>query len=191
MADVRGEVTELLAELRRGRKDALERLLPMVYQELRRIAGAQMRNERAGHTLQPTALVHELYFRLVDQSRTDWQNRAQFFAISAQLMRRLLVDHVRRRQASKRGIPVRLDEEIFERSPGANQAEEILVVDDVLNRLSELDPRQARVVELRYFGGLSVEETAEVLGIAARTVKLDWAMAKGWMQSQLSPRGRL
>ena len=157
MADARGEVTELLAELKLGRKDALDRLMPLVYRELRRIAGHQMRDERVGHTLQPTALVHEAFLRLVDQSRADWQNRAQFLGVSAQLMRRLLVDHARRRHAAKRGIPITMNEEIFRQSPG----------------------------------GLSVEETAEALGIATRTVKLDWAMAKGWMKSQLSPGGRL
>jgi RNA polymerase sigma factor (TIGR02999 family) len=190
MVDARGEVTELLAELRLGRKDALDRLMPLVYRELRRIAGNQMRDERVGHTLQPTALVHEAFLRLVDQSRADWQSRAQFLGVSAQLMRRLLVDHARKRHAAKRGIPVTLNEEILQRNPGADQTEEILAVDEVLARLGELDPRQARVVELRYFGGLSVEETAEAMGIATRTVKLDWAMAKGWMQSQLSPGAR-
>jgi len=190
MADARGEVTGLLAELKLGSKDALGRLLPLVYRELRRIAGHQMRDERVGHTLEPTALVHEAFLRLVDQSRADWQNRAQFLGVAAQLMRRLLVDHARRRRAAKRGIPVTLNEEIFQRSPGADQTEEILAVNQVLERLTEMDPRQARVVELRYFGGLTVEETAEAMGIAPRTVKLEWAMAKGWMQSQLSPRGR-
>jgi RNA polymerase sigma factor (TIGR02999 family) len=189
VADVRGEVTELLGELKLGRKETLDRLMPLVYRELRRIAGHQMRDERVGHTLQPTALVHEAFLRLVDQSRADWQNRAQFLGVSAQLMRRLLVDHARRRRAAKRGIPVTLNEEIFRQSPGADQTEEILAVDEVLARLAALDPRQARVVELRYFGGLSVEETAEAMGIAPRTVKLDWAMAKGWMKSQLSPGG--
>ena len=187
MAEARGEVTGLLAELKLGRKDALDRLMPLVYRELRRIAGNQMRDERVGHTLQPTALVHEAFLRLVEQSRADWQNRAQFVGVSAQLMRRLLVDHARRGHAAKRGIPITLNEEIFQRSPGGDQTEEILAVDEVLARLTKLDPRQARVVELRYFGGLSVEETAEAMGIATRTVKLDWAMAKGWMKSQLSP----
>jgi len=185
MADTRGEVTALLAELKLGRKDALERLMPLVYGELRRIAVNQMRAERTGHTLQPTALVHEAFLRLVDQSRADWQNRAQFFGVAAQLMRRLLVDYERRRHASKRGIAITLNEEIFPASPGAGQIEEILAVDQVLDRLAQLDARQARVVELRYFGGLSVEETAEATGIAPRTVKLDWASAKGWMRSQL------
>ena len=191
VAEARGEVTELLAELKFGRKDALDRLIPLVYRELRRIAGNQMRDERVGHTLQPTALVHEAFLRLVEQSRADWQNRAQFFGVSAQLMRRLLVDHARRRRAAKRGIPITLNEEIFRRSPSGDQTEEILAVDEVLARLTKLDPRQARVVELRYFGGLSVEETAAAMGIATRTVKLDWAMAKAWMKSQLSPGGRL
>jgi len=189
MGDARGEVTELLTELKLGSKDALDRLMPLVYRELRRIAGHHMQDERVGHTLQPTALVHEAFLRLVDQDRADWQNRAQFVGVAAHLMRRLLVDHARRRRAAKRGIPVTLNEEIHPRNPGADQTEEILTVDQVLVRLAELEPRQARVVELRYFGGLTVEETAEAMGIAPRTVKLDWAMAKGWLQSQLSPRG--
>jgi RNA polymerase sigma factor (TIGR02999 family) len=191
MADTPGEVTRLLDEVRLGRSDALDRLMPLVYRELRRIARQQMRGERAGHTLQPTALVHEAFLRLVDQNRGGWQNRAHFFGVAAQTMRRLLVDYARRRSAAKRTIPVTMNEEIFQRGPGANQTEEILAVDEVLEQLAELDPRQARVVELRYFGGLSLEETAEALGIATRTVKLDWAMAKGWMRSQLSGGARM
>ena len=125
-----------------------------------------MRAERVGHTLQPTALLHEAFLRLVDQSRTDWQNRAHFFGVASQLMRRLLVDHARRRHAGKRGIAVTLNEEII---PGAaaGQADTILAIDEVLGRLAKLDPRQARVVELRYFAGLSVEETAEALGVSS------------------------
>ena len=164
MADNRGEVTRLLAEMALGRSDALDRLMPLVYQELRRIARNQMRGERSGHTLQPTDLVHEAFLRLVD--------------------------HARRRCAGKRGIPVTLTEGICQRGPGADQSEEILAVHQVLGRLAELDPRQARVVELRYFGGLSVEETAEAIGVATRTVKLDWAMAKSWLKSQLSAGDR-
>lgn len=186
MADSRGEVTKLLEELRLGGSDALDRLMPVVYNELRRIARNQMRGERPGHTLQPTALVHEAFFRLIEQNRASWQNRAQFFGVAAQLMRRFLVDHARRRNAAKRGITVTLNENIYRRRPGGDQTEEILAVDEVLVQLAELDPRQARVVELRYFGGLSVEETAEAMGIATRTVKLDWALAKGWMKVQLS-----
>jgi RNA polymerase sigma-70 factor (ECF subfamily) len=141
--------------------------------------------------LQPTALVHEAFFRLVDQSRADWRNRAQFFAVAAQLMRRLLVDHARRRRAAKRGVPVTLNETICQRGAGVDHTEEVLAVDEVLDQLAQLDPRQARVVELRYFGGLSVEETAEAIGVATRTVKLDWAMAKGWLKSQLSVGARV
>ena len=186
MAGPDGEVTRLLAELRLGRSDALGQLMPVVYRELRRMASHQMRRERVGHTLQPTALVHETFLRLVEQDPRNLQNRAQFFAVAAQLMRRLLVDYARRRRAGKRAIPVTLSERIFRGGQNANPIDEILAVDQVLTRLAELDSRQARVVELRYFGGLSVEETAEVLSIATRTVKLDWAMAKGWMKSQLN-----
>ena len=179
----------LLAEARNGRRDSLERLLVVVYAELRRIARNQMRREREGHTLQPTALVHEAFLRLVDQSAAGWENRAHFFSIAAQVMRRILVDHARRRHAGKRGIPITLDEALL--SPGAAPVphEEILAVDQALNRLALLNARQASVVELRYFGGLSVDETAEILGVAERTVKLDWAMAKGWMKSQLRTEG--
>src|SRR5277367_5976482 len=136
------EVTALIAEAKLGRKDALERLMPLVYRELRRVAGRCMRDERPGHTLQATALVHEAFLRLVDQNHADWQNRAQFVAVAGQVMRRLLVDHARGRRALKRGIPVTLNEEIFNRAAGADQTEEILVVDEILERLAELDPQQ-------------------------------------------------
>jgi RNA polymerase sigma factor (TIGR02999 family) len=185
LTDSPGEVSVLLGELKLGHKDALERLMPLVYKELRRVAGYYMRGERPGHTLQPTALVHEVFLRLVDQDHADWRNRAQFVGVAAQLMRRLLVDHARGRRALKRGIAVTMNEEIFHRADGADHTEEILAVDEVLARLAELDPQQARVVELRYFGGLSVEETAAAMAISPRTVKRDWAMAKGWMKSQL------
>jgi RNA polymerase sigma factor (TIGR02999 family) len=185
MPDLSQEVTELLAEVKLGRKDAFDRLMPLVYRELRRVAGHQLRGERVGHTLQATALVHEAFLRLVDQSHADWESRAHFFAAAAQLMRRLLVDYARRRGAAKRGVPVTLNEEIFPGNSASDQTEEILAVDQVLERLAALDPRQARVVELRYFGGLSVEETAEVMGVSTRTVKLDWAMAKSWMKERL------
>jgi RNA polymerase sigma factor (TIGR02999 family) len=148
-----------------------------------------MRDERPGHTLQPTALVHEAFLRLVDQDHADWRNRAQFFAVAAQLMRRLLVDHARARRALKRGTPVTMNEEILPRAAGADQTEEILAVHEVLDRLADLDAQQVRVVELRYFGGLSVEETAEAMAISPRTVKRDWAMAKAWMKTQLETGG--
>ena len=160
-----------------------------VYAELRRIAREQMRREREGHTLQPTELVHEAFFRLVGQDRAGWQNRAHFFAVAAQVMRRLLVDYARRRRAAKRAVPITINEALLGRGSATVPNEEILAVDQALERLARLDARQASVVELRYFGGLSVEETAEVLGVAERTVKLDWMMAKGWMKSQLRARG--
>ena len=159
--------------------------MALVYGELRRIARNQMRGERSGHTLQPTALVHEAFLRLVGQDRAGLRNRAQFFGVAAQLMRRLLVDHARRRHAGKRGVPVTLNESICQAAADVDQSEEILAVHQALTRLAVLDPRQARVVELRYFAGFSVEETAEAIGVATRTVKLDWAMAKGWLRSQL------
>jgi RNA polymerase sigma factor (TIGR02999 family) len=189
MTDPRGEVTQLLAEMRLGRSDAIDQLIPLVYQELRRIAAQQMRRERAGHTLQATALVHEAFLRLVKQDAEGWQNRAHFYGVAGQLMRRLLVDYARRRNAAKRGTPVTLNEQIVAPNAGRGQTEEILAVNQLLDRLAELDSRQARVAELRYFGGFSVEETAEALGIHARTVKLDWTMAKGWLKSQLSGSG--
>jgi len=188
MANPPGEVTALLAKMKFDSQDALARLVPLVYRELRRLAGHYMRDERVSHTLQPTALVHEAFLRLVGQKRADWQNRAQFMGVAAQLMRRILVDHARRRAAAKRGVAITLKEEIFHRNAGVDRTEEILAVDEILSRLAELDPRQASIVELRYFGGLSVEETAEAMGICARTVKSDWAMAKGWLRSQLADR---
>ena len=189
MADSGGEVTVLLGDLKLGRKDALERLMPLVYRELRRVAGRCMPDEPSGHPLQPTALVQEAFLRLVDQDRADWRNRAQFMGVAAQLMRRLLVDHARGRRALKRGIPVTMNEGIFNRAAGAGQTGEFLAVDEIPARLAELDPQQARIVELRYFGGLSVEETAAAMAISPRTVKRDWAMAKAWMKTQLEMGG--
>jgi RNA polymerase sigma-70 factor (ECF subfamily) len=185
-----GEVTLLLAQVKRGDKAALGRMIPLVYKELRRLAGHYLRDERIGHTLQPTALVHEAYLRLVGQDRADWQNRAQFMGVAAQLMRRILVDYARERLAAKRGGgAVRVDDEQFDAGAGPGQSEELLAVDEAVERLTELDPQQARVVEMRYFGGLSVEETAEALGISPRTVKRDWAMAKAWLRGELSAKG--
>ena len=185
-----GEVTQLLAELNRGNQAALTRLIPLVYGELRRLAGHYLRGERPGHTLQPTALVHEAYLRLVDQDRADWQCRGQFIGVAAQLMRRILVDYARGRAASKRaGDRERVDAGAIELGKPYRQLDEILVVDECLQRLSELDPQQTRVVELRYFAGLTVDETANALGISARTVKRDWAMAAAWLRKQLSGEG--
>jgi len=189
MTSSRGEVTALLGELKLGRKDALEKLMPLVYRELRRVAGNCMRDERPGHTLQPTALVHEAFLRLVGQDHADWQNRAQFVGVAAQFMRRLLVDRARTRRALKRGIPVTLNEQILQRAACADQTEEILAVNEILARLTDLDLQQARIVELQYFAGLSVEETAGAMSISPRTVKRDWAMAKAWMKTQLGAGG--
>ncbi len=186
-----GEVSLLLAEMKGGDPDALPKLIPLVYNELHRLAAHCLRDERAGHTLQPTALVNEAYLRLAGQKRAGWQNRAQFMAVAAQLMRRILVDYARQRVAMKRGgasQPVTLagDEPAAEIRP----SEELLAVDEALKRLGQLDPQQARVVEMRYFGGLTVEETAEALAVAPRTVKRDWAMAKAWLRLEFSPESR-
>jgi len=187
MANLSGEVTVLLAELRAGHKDALTKLIPLVYAELRRLAGHYMRGERVGHTLQPTALVHEAFLRLVGQDRAEWVHRSQFVGVAAQVMRRILVDYARKRAAGKRaGCAVTLDEERLGPGGGADRTEEILAVNEALERLVQLDPQQARIVELRYFGGLSVEETANSLGVSPRTVKRDWAVARAWLRSQLA-----
>ena len=147
-----------------------------------------MRGERPGHTLQATALVHEAFLRLAGQDHADWQCRTQFMGVAAQLMRRVLVDHARRRATAKReaGAQVTLNDAHLNQGANMGQAEEILAVDEVLGRLNQFDPQQARIVELRYFGGLSVEETAEVMGISTATVKRDWAMAKAWLATQLT-----
>jgi RNA polymerase sigma-70 factor (ECF subfamily) len=191
MSDSPGEVTLLLAQMKRGDSQALQRLIPLVYNEMRHLAAHFLRNEREGHTLQPTALVHEAYLRLAGQKRAQWQNRAQFMAVAAQVMRRILVDYARQRVAAKRGgneAPVEI--EVAEISDSAEQSAEVLAVDEALIRLGEFDPQQARVVELRYFGGLTVEETAEALDIAPRTVKREWATAKAWLKAEISAKGR-
>ena len=179
------DVTELLLASQEGSPDALQRLLPVVYDELRKLAAAYLRSERSDHTLQTTALVHEAYLKLVDQRRTTWQNRAHFFGIAAQAMRRILVDHARRRGAVKRagGRAVTLDEQV---AGETTDVETVLAVDQALDRLAALDPRQARVVELRYFAGMSIEETAAALEISAPTVKREWTLAKAWLQRELS-----
>lgn len=188
MADSPGEVTVLLDQMRSGRKDALERLLPLVYNELRRLAAHYMKSERSGHTLQPTALVHEAFLRLAGQDRTNWQNRDQFMGIAGQLMRRILVDHARKRLAAKRGgWPATLNAPIGKPVPDVTP-EEVLSVDEALTRLEGVDPQQARVVELRYFGGLSPAETAAAMGLSLRTVEREWSMAKAWLRAELADR---
>ncbi|HUB28051.1 MAG TPA: sigma-70 family RNA polymerase sigma factor [Terracidiphilus sp.] len=182
------EVTVLLSALKQGDDAAAARLMPLIYDELRRLAGSYMRRERSDHTLQATALVHEAYLKLVEQRSTDWQNRAHFFGVAAQLMRRILVDHARGHTRQKRGgehAKVSLDEALVF---AEQQADEVLAVDDSLNQLAKMDPRQARVVELRFFGGLSVEETADVLGVSPKTIKREWSVAKAWLTADLKQR---
>lgn len=180
-----GEITDLLLQWRGGDAGSLERLLPLVYDELRRIAARQTRQERPGHTLQPTAVVHEAYLRLVDQSRVSWQNRLHFYGVAAQTMRRVLVDHARRRRRSKRGggepHVVLEDSDLVT----AQRPVDFLDLDTALDHLQALDAGQAKLVELRYFGGLSVEETAEVLGLSVATVKRHWLSAKVWLLREL------
>jgi RNA polymerase sigma factor (TIGR02999 family) len=185
------DVTGLLLRWSEGDAGALDRLLPLIYAELRRIASRQLRGERQEHTLAPTALVHELYLRLVDQRRSTWHNRAQFFGLAAQLMRRILVDHARTQHAAKRGgsvTRVSLDELIEDGLTGPNvpgPTADVLAIDEALDRLASLDGDQARIVELRFFTGLSVEETAHVLKRSARTVKREWRLARAWLYREL------
>jgi RNA polymerase sigma-70 factor, ECF subfamily len=182
-------MTQLLSAWSDGDKVALEQLMPLVYQELHRLASRHLASERVGHTLQPTALVNEAYLRLIDQKRVRWQTKAHFLAIAAHMMRRILVDYARARRYAKRGggAPVvTLDEAA---ALSVERASDLIAVDDVLTRLSELDPRKGRVVELRFFGGLSVEETAEVLQISPNTVLRDSRTAKAWLHCELSASG--
>jgi RNA polymerase sigma factor (TIGR02999 family) len=184
----RPNLTALLSEWGRGNSNALNELLPHVYAELRRIAAGQLRGERVGHTLQPTALVHEVYLRLVDQRHVDWRDRAHFFGAAAQVMRRILVDHARRRHASKRGdglLTVSIDQA---KEAIAPDAVPVLELDHALDRLAGLDEGLARVVELRAFGGLTIEETACVLKISPTTAKREWRTAKAWLRSNLVSR---
>ena len=178
-------ITQMLVEWGNGDKEALDRLIPIVYEELRRQAARFLRRERPGHTLQTTALIHEAYLKLIDQKHMHWQNRAQFFGIAAQLMRRILVDHARGKQAGKRGgddVKLQLDEALI---VGQSKDVNLVALDEALNRLAQLDEQQGRIVELRYFSGLSIEETAEALGISPATVKRDWALAKAWLRREI------
>jgi RNA polymerase sigma factor (TIGR02999 family) len=177
----------LLAELKRGDKDALGKLVPLVYGELRRLAGHYMRAERGGLTLQPTAVVHEAYLRLLGQDWAEWESRAHFIGVAARQMRRILVDYARQHTAGKRGgTPAKVDLDALTGSFDAGKSDEILAVDEALERLRELDPQQAEIVELRYFGGLTVEEAAAQLGISERTVKRDWSVALLWLRARLA-----
>lgn len=183
-----GEVTVLLQQMTAGQPDAAERLIPLVLAELHRLARSYLRSERAGHTLQPTALINEAYIRLVGDQARDWRNRAHFVGVTASIMRHILIDHARRRQAAKRNggsAPVAEAEQLNQIAGDEDQ--KLIALNDALNRLEKLSPRQRRVVELRHFGGLSVEETAEALGISTVTVKRDWMAARAWLKSELQP----
>jgi RNA polymerase sigma factor (TIGR02999 family) len=180
------DVTQLLINWGKGDEQALEQLMPLVYQELRRLAHRHLGRERDGHTLQTTALVHEAYMRLVDQKEVQWQNRAHFFAVAAQMMRRILVDYARARQYAKRGggaQQVALDEAMV---VSDERAADVVALDEALISLAEFDPRKSRMVELRFFGGLSIEETAEVLALSPGTVMREWTLAKAWLQREIT-----
>ena len=180
------EITDLLHHLEAGDRSAVDRLFAAVYQELRNLAGRFFRKEAKGITLQPTALVHEAYLKLVDQTAVDWQGRTHFFAVAAQAMRRILVDHARRRGAAKRGGQqnrLLLEDDLV---PGLEPEQDVLAVDEALSKLAQIDPRQAQMVELRFFGGLSVAEAAEVLGISKRSAEREWTMVRAWLRRELS-----
>jgi RNA polymerase sigma factor (TIGR02999 family) len=184
------DVTALLADWSRGDRGALGQLLPLVYEELRQIAARQLGRERIGHTLQPTALVHEAYLRLVDQRKVDWQNRAHFFGVAAQIMRRILVDHARRHAASKRGDGVRCISIDDAQHVLASNDVPILALDHALDRLEQVDADLAKIVELRAFGGLTIEEAAHVLSVSPSTAKREWRTAKAWLNRELGPEAR-
>ena|SRR4029079_16918886 len=181
------QITQMLIELTDGNHEVVDQILPHIYDELRRLAGSYLRRERQDHTLQPTALVHEAYMKLIDQRQVKWQNRAHFFGIAAQVMRRILMDHARKHKAEKRGgdadkLP--LEDEILVVS--TNSSDQLLALDEALRSLAELDPQKAKIVELRYFGGLSIEETAEVMGVSVPTINRQWRTAKAWLYGQLT-----
>lgn len=185
MGSSHGEITQLLTKVKNGDRLAQAALVAIAYNDLRRLGAHFIRRERPGHTLQATALVHETFLRLVQQREMNWHNRAHFFSAAAQTMRRVLVDHARAKYAKKRGgseDKIAIDDSIM---LGGTNFQEFLDLDEALERLSELDPRQGRIVELRFFGGLNEEETAEVLGISARTVKRDWNVARAWLYRAL------
>lgn len=180
-------VTQLLLAWSAGDQSALEQLMPLVYDELRRLANAYMRRERANHTLQPTALVNEAYLRLADQKSMRWQNRAQFFGIAAKLMREILVDHARRRMAEKRGGEERQRLSLSAAERIVDKPEiDLLALNDALGDLAKFDQQHSRIVELRFFGGLTIAETAEVLNISHATVERDWNLARAWLRRELS-----
>jgi RNA polymerase sigma factor (TIGR02999 family) len=186
------DITQLLRDWQGGNRDALDRLVPIVYDELHVMAARHLAGERRSGALQTTALVSEAYLKLIDQRRVDWRNRAHFFAIAARLMRRILIDDARRRLREKRGgdaVQVSVDDLPIAAQAPSSDALDVLELDRVLQELEQLDPDQARIVELRFFGGLTVEETAAVVGSSPATVKREWALAKGWLYRALTRRG--
>jgi RNA polymerase sigma factor (TIGR02999 family) len=189
MTENRSDVTQLLNKAQSGDKESLDRLLPVIYDELRRVAASQLRGERENHTLQATALVHEAYLRLLEQREVNWQNRAHFFSIAAEMMRRILVNYAVQRNAQKRGCGaarLSLDEAVsFASEPPQESGFDLVALDDALKQLATVDPDAARIVELRFFGGLTIEETAEVLGVSESTVKREWKTAKAWLMTRL------
>ena len=180
------EVTQLLVSWGKGDQQSLESLIPLVYDELRRQARRYLRRERPDHTLQSSALVHEVYVRLIDQRQANWHNRSQFFGVAAQLMRRILVDHARSRGAVKRGAGVTKLAIAEEMAAIEMQNVDLIALDTSLTKLEQIDPQQCRIVELRFFSGLSIEDTADALSISPATVKRDWAMAKAWLYREIS-----
>ncbi|HEY7306941.1 MAG TPA: sigma-70 family RNA polymerase sigma factor [Bryobacteraceae bacterium] len=179
------DITTLLVRWGHGDQQALDALTPLVYQELRRLANARLRRERQDHTLEGTALVHEAYLRLVDQKQVQWRSRNQFYALAAELIRRILVDHARARVAAKRGgggVKLSLDEAV---APAQEREQDLVSLDDALNALGQADPQQSRIVELRYFAGLTIEETADVLGLSPATIKRDWVIAKAFLKREM------
>jgi RNA polymerase sigma factor (TIGR02999 family) len=180
------QLTELLQSWSQGDEGALDKLVPMVYEELHRLAHRYLADERPGHTLQTTSLVHEAYLRLVDSAHSNWEGRAHFFAVCAQVMRRILVDWARSRQALKRGNDMPRLEFQESLAVAGRSGTDLVAIDDALKALADVDPRKSRIVELRFFGGLSVKETAEVLKISQETVLRDWRLAKSWLRRELS-----
>ncbi len=190
MSTAQDDITTLLVRWGRGDQEALDALTPLVYQELRRLANGYLRRERQDHTLEGTALVHEAYLRLIDQNQVEWRSRNHFYALAAELIRRILVDHARARVAAKRGganIKLSLDESL---TPAQEKEQDLVSLDDALNALADADSQQSRIVELRYFGGLTIEETADVLGISPATVKRDWVMAKAFLKREMLRNAR-
>lgn len=185
MVSAEPDVSVLLSELASGDQGAAEKLVPLMYEELKRLARHHMRRERPDHTLQTTALVHEAYLKLVRQQGVSWQGRSHFLGVASQLMRRILIDHARAQLRAKRGAGKALLPLTEELAFSPEQSEDLLRLDKALKRLSMIDPRQGRIVELRFFGGLSVDETSEFLGVSPKTVKRDWAVAKAWLHAEL------